>query len=66
MIEIDPIGTSDVPYFLYLPHWEKMHKNFFTNPIGTHRFIYSDQGHSESEAKRSYEKNGTEIWHLKL
>ena len=39
MIETDPIGTSKVPHFLYKPHWEKMHKNIFTNPIGTHRFF---------------------------
>ena len=39
MIEIEPIGTSNVPYFLYKSHWETMHKNSFTNPIGTQIYL---------------------------
>ena len=28
MIETDPIGTSNLPYFLYKPHWEKNAQDF--------------------------------------
>ena len=41
MIETDPIGTSNVPHFLYKPHWEKCTRISLLTLLG-HRDLFRD------------------------